>query len=100
MRTSHAAFGAWEDETMDVIGTPRTREVTAIVDKIRPLLAGREPDIQGAVIADLLALWLAGHHVAGDTDATRKMRAELLAMHCSEVRELITINAKIIGTTP
>jgi hypothetical protein len=56
--------------------------------------------VQGAVLADLLAIWLAGHHVAGDEDATRKMRAELLSMHCTMVRELTSINAKIVGTTP
>jgi hypothetical protein len=48
----------------------------------------------------LLATWLAGHHVAGDEDATRTLRAELLAMHCTAVRVLTSINAKMIGTTP
>jgi hypothetical protein len=75
-------------------------EVAAIIDQIRPLLAGHAPEVQGAVLADLLALWLAGHHVAGDEDATRKMHAELLAMHCTKVRKLTSINAKIMGTTP
>jgi hypothetical protein len=56
--------------------------------------------LQGAVLADLLAIWLAGHHVTGDEDATRKMRAELLAEHCFAVRQLTEINAKIMGTTP
>jgi hypothetical protein len=83
-----------------VIGTTSTREIAAIVDRVRPLLAGHSPEIQGAALADLLAIWLAGHHVAGDEHATRTMRAELLAMHCGEVRNLTTVNAKIIGTTP
>jgi hypothetical protein len=83
-----------------MIGTPRTREVAAIVDRVRPLLGGHAAEIQGAALADLLAIWLAGHHVAGDEDATRTMRAVLLAMHCAEVRKLTTVNAKIIGTTP
>jgi hypothetical protein len=77
-----------------------TREIAAIVDKIKPLLAGKSAEVQGAVLADCLAIWLAGHHVEGDEDATRKLRAELLAMHCSVVRELTAINAKIMGTTP
>ena len=80
----------------------------ALVEKIRPvleahvfpLLKGHPPEMQGAVLADLLAIWLAGHHVAGDEDATRMMRAELLAMHCGQVRFLTSINAKMIGTTP
>jgi hypothetical protein len=81
-------------------GTPRTREVIAIVEQIRPLLAGKAPEVQGAALADLLAIWLAGHHVEGNANATRKMRADLMAMHCFEVRRLTAVAAKIIGTTP
>jgi hypothetical protein len=33
-----------------------------IVAKIRPLLAGNSPEIVGAVLMDLAATWLAGHH--------------------------------------
>jgi hypothetical protein len=78
----------------------RAEEIAPIVESIRPLLAGKPPELQGAVLADLLAIWLAGHHVAGDEDATRKIRAELLAEHCFAVRQLTSINAKIMGTTP
>jgi hypothetical protein len=78
----------------------RISEAMAIIDQIRPLLAGRAPEVQGVVLADLLATWLAGHHVAGDEDATHKMRAEILTMHCTNVRKLTSINAKIMGTTP
>jgi hypothetical protein len=80
--------------------TARMAEVIALVDKIRPVLAGRAPEVQGAVLADLLAMWLAGHHTAGDEDATRRLRADLLAHHCAAVRALTGVNAKIIGTTP
>lgn len=68
--------------------------------KLAEVLAGHHPAHQGAALADALAMWLAGHHVPGDEDATRSKRAELLAMHCFKVRELVPINAKIIGTTP
>jgi hypothetical protein len=80
--------------------TPRIREIAAVVERIKPILMGRAPEIQGAILADLLATWLAGHHVEGDEDATRKLRADLLAIHCGEVRNLVTVNAKILGTTP
>jgi hypothetical protein len=76
------------------------REIGAIVLRIRPLLADHPPDIQGAALADLLAIWLAGHHVEGDEAATGDLRAELLASHCALVRHLTTVNAKLIGTTP
>jgi hypothetical protein len=80
-------------------GSPRTRDVVALIDAIRPLLAGHGPDIQGAVLADLLAIWLAGHHVPGNAAATRTLRADLLADHCGAVRQLTEVNAKILGTT-
>lgn len=43
---SAAAVGAAQDLSM----------------RIRPLLAGKEPEIQGAVLADLVSLWVAGWH--------------------------------------
>jgi len=61
-----------------------------IVARIRPLLAGHDPGIQGMVIADLLALWLAGH--------PSELRESLLTMHIGNVRELVVINAAIMGT--
>ena len=86
----------------------RPEQIVAIVGRIKPkleehihpLLAGYPPEMQAAALADLLATWLAGRHVAGDEDATRRMRAELLAMHCSQVRFLTSTNAKMIGTMP
>jgi hypothetical protein len=35
-------------------------ETFDLVFRINPLLAGREPSVQGAVLADLVARWLAG----------------------------------------
>ena len=34
----------------------------SLADDIRPLLKGKDPDIQGAVLSELLALFIAGHH--------------------------------------
>ena len=78
----------------------QTPEVAAIVAQIKPLLAGKSPEVQGAVLADCLAIWLAGHQAAGGAAATRKLRAELLAEHCFAVRHLTSVNAKMMGTTP
>lgn len=66
--------------------------------RIAKILAGQGPEIQGAVLADLTAVWLASHYVENDADATLAMRSELLAMHCIAVRRLTEINAKIIET--
>jgi hypothetical protein len=75
-------------------------QVAPIVESITPLLAGKPPELQAMVLAELLAIWLAGHFIPGDEDATRKLRAELVASHCKAVRQLTSIKAKIIGTPP
>ena len=37
-------------------------DVDRIVEAIRPIIGGKPPQIQGAVIADLLSIFIAGHH--------------------------------------
>ena len=39
-------------------------DVERIVDQIRPILANCPPELPGAVIADLLSIFIAGHHPA------------------------------------
>ena len=75
-------------------------KIGALVEAIRPILAGHPPGVQSAALANCLALWLAGHDVQGDEDATRRMRAEMLAIHCMLVRQLVPVNARSLGTTP
>lgn len=62
-------------------------EIEEIVTAIKPLLAGRKPEVQGAILCELLALWIAGH---GDHQA----RAQLLDMHFKAVREMIPISER------
>lgn len=71
-------------------------EFGPIVESIRPLLAGKPHGIQSAVLADLLATWLAGHIVEGSPDETRKLRDALLAKHVSLVMALIKPNEAMI----
>lgn len=71
-------------------------EVGQIVERVRPSLAGRSPEVQGAVLADLLAMWLAGHIVKDDPAGTDALREELLEMHLRTVRKLIPVNAATI----
>jgi hypothetical protein len=78
--------------------TSRAKEVARAVERIKPILHGRPPEMIGAILADLLAIWLAGHYAEGDEDATRTMRADLLSMHLFTVRKLVSVNARIIGT--
>jgi hypothetical protein len=79
--------------------TPMTREIIRAIDRIKPILAGRPAAMQGAILADLLAIWLAGHH-AEDEETTRRLRTQLLADHLAAVVALVAANAKIMGTTP
>jgi hypothetical protein len=73
-------------------------QVEPIAAKIRPLLAGHDPMIQSAVLADLLAIYLAGFWVPGDPESTRSQRDELLSLHLALVHVLLPINARMLGT--
>jgi hypothetical protein len=59
------------------------REASSISAQIEPLLHGRGPELQGAVLADLLAMFIAGHHPG--------LREEILQMHIGAVRGLIPV---------
>lgn len=74
------------------------QEVAEAVNRIRPLLQGFAPQIQGMVLAELLSLWLAGHWMPGDVEETRRMRMLLLKRHDDAVWELVEENAKLLGT--
>jgi len=58
--------------------------------KLRPALAGESGGVQGAALAELLSIWLAGH--------PPELRERLLTMHIDHVRQLVPENAKIMGT--
>jgi hypothetical protein len=63
---------------------PDAKRVFELGDAIRPILAGEHPAVQGATLADLTAIWLAGHPA--------ELRVELLMMHVHKVCELVPIN--------
>jgi hypothetical protein len=70
----------------------RILQVEQIVRRIKPILAHNPPDIVGAALADLLAIWLASHIVIDDLGETAAMRDRLIESHVAMVRELIPIN--------
>ena len=70
-------------------------EVRRLVGAIRPMLAGRPPQVQGAALADLLAAWLAGHVKVGDPEETRLLREDMLEAHMTTVRMLVEPNYKL-----
>jgi hypothetical protein len=73
-------------------------EVLKVVELVKPLLAGKDPHVQGAVLAELLSLHLAGYWIKGDQQQTRELRDSLLMAHCAIVRGLTEVNAEILGT--
>lgn len=61
--------------------------IEAIVEAIKPHLAGHPVDLQGAVIADLMAIWLAGQ--------PPEWREDAIEFHVDLVRQLIPVEEKI-----
>ena len=62
------------------------KHVLELVERIKPILAGQDPSEQGAVLAELLSLWLAGHRPPA-------LREAILAHHIEAVLALTKINA-------
>jgi hypothetical protein len=60
----------------------------AVMLRVQPLLAGHGPKLQGAVIAELAAIWVAGHRCS-DPAEERLVHDELLALYCEHVRALV-----------
>jgi hypothetical protein len=63
------------------------RRVVNKANKVRSLLAGLPPDMQGAILCDLLATWLVGF--------PPQVREEMLEMHLAMLRPLIDVNDMI-----
>lgn len=86
----------------DIADAPSDEELKQapeIAEKIYPMLFGLHPTVQGAIIADLTATWLAGHVVEGSPEDTNKLRKFLFEQHIRLTHKLIEPNADHIGTT-
>jgi hypothetical protein len=67
------------------------RDVIDTVEQIRPLLAGKGPAVQSAVLGELTATWLLGHrHVDGEL-ATQELRNRLLEGLLALIRTLVDL---------
>ena len=64
------------------------RHAAMLVDFIKPILANNPPEVQGAVLADLLAIWLSGH--------APFTRDKILQAHIQGMWDLIAINERLI----
>jgi hypothetical protein len=80
-----------EDEDTDF-----ANECNRITAKVMQLLAGRDKDVQFAVLADLVSIWLIGHRLPeGTTLAT--YRVGLLEDFTGMVIRMIAVNDGIIA---
>ncbi len=65
-----------------------TKASNELVELIKPVFAGLDPEIVGATIGQLLAILIAGHHPL--------MRDEALKMVVDMVRDLVPIEIEIM----
>jgi|KBSMisStandDraft_5_1062788.scaffolds.fasta_scaffold1533770_2 hypothetical protein len=79
-----------------MISDQTVRQILELSPQLGKLLAGKSPEVQSAALADCCAMYLAGHRVKDDPEATAALRAELLAALVELIRELIEPNAKEI----
>jgi hypothetical protein len=66
-----------------------TDEVVRLTEEIKPMLAGHKPEVQSAVLAELLATWVLGFQVPGNPKAGIEMQDKFLAGHLNLMMELI-----------
>lgn len=62
-----------------------------IVERIRPLLANKDPALQGMVLADLLAVWVAGHRCEAGQVETNQLRCAMMSEHLQCVARLTAL---------
>jgi len=78
-----------------------SRASFALIEEIRPLLAGKGAEVQSAALADLTSMWLAGMFFtdgrSGEVDraATDSMREVAFKVFIQTVKELVPINEGI-----
>lgn len=73
----------------DTSSADTARAALALSRMVQPFLKGQGPEMQGAVLADLVGIYFAGHHP--------EHREEAIELWFQFVRELITQNVKESG---
>jgi hypothetical protein len=74
---------------MGIFGRKADHDFDALIHAIGPLLHGKGPDLQRAVLADLVSRWIVGHHPS--------VRAHLLTQHVQAVRDLIELKQEALS---
>jgi hypothetical protein len=74
-----------------------------IADELAPFfdaLVGKGPEVQGAVLVQLLARYLAGHVVVGSLAQTKRIRELQLELISNAALDLVPVMAHEIGAEP
>lgn len=71
-------------------------QIHALSAQLGKHLAGKPPHIQSAALADCCAMYLAGHRVPGDPQATHELREQMLGILTDLIRKLVEPNANEI----
>ena len=95
-----------DGEFKDIAARLLTGQAHDVSEQVQTVLAGKGPLVAGAVLADVVSLWIAGHVMVNDNDPspentlkeTRELRQHLLTDFIIAVESLIPISAKQIGT--
>jgi len=67
-----------------------TVEALELSDQIKPLFAGVDPNVVGGALADLVALYIAGHRTGSGNKAARaKIQTDVLELWIRLLDELI-----------
>jgi hypothetical protein len=74
---------------MGIFGRRADHDFDALIHAIGPLLHGKGPDLQRAVLADLVSRWIVGHHPS--------VRAHLLTQHVQAVRDLVQLKEEALS---
>jgi hypothetical protein len=74
---------------MGIFGRRADHDFDALIHAIGSLLHGKGPDLQRAVLADLVSRWIVGHHPS--------VRAHLLTQHVQAVRDLIALKEEAMS---
>jgi len=74
------------------------KETEELILKITPLLAGKGPKVQGAALAQLVAMWLAGHQDPSYTDTPdiKELRNGLMELFTETVMAFVPIESQEI----
>ena len=70
--------------------------VLALVEAVKPFFEGKPPEVQGAALAEMLSVWLAGHVNQDNPDKSDRVRKAVLELHLKAVWRLVPINYEMV----